>query len=181
VSFGTTNRQQATSMNNLNAASATGLTTGTHLFDSGANTLNAPATYYNSILSGGPESTAALAPDVNRTRMAGTQTMQNASTLSPRGGGRGSVLFNTPGQINSQVQSIFNTARPMAAQGALQTGAAQTGAGGEGLNIGTNASNYGFNAGTTIYGQDQAMGGGMASVLGGVLTNPKVLAAMGMA
>lgn len=181
MSFGTSNRQQDTSLNNLNAASTTGLTTGTSLLNNAAATLNQPASYYSSILSGGPEATSALAPDVNRTRMAGTTTMQNTATLSPRGGGRGSVLFDTPNKVNSDVQSIFNTARPMAAQGATQTGGTMGGIGGQALNTGTTASEGGFAGGTTLYGQDQAMGGGIASILSGLASNPKILTALGLA
>jgi hypothetical protein len=178
VSFGQSNSQQNTSANNLNAAASTGLGAGTNLLTSAQGTLNAPASYYSSILSGGPAATSAMAPDVNRTRQAGDQMIQNESTLSPRGGGRGSVLFNTPQQVNSQVQSIFNTARPMAAQGATQVGGVQGQVGGQSLDTGAKASLSGFQAGSALYGQSQQLGAGIANLLGGALSNPALMSAI---
>lgn len=182
MSFGTAseNNQQKIGANNLNQGSEFGLDTagkaagtGFDLLHSGMQSLQQPADYYHQILAGGSAADSALAPDINRTRMAADQTRNAAETLAPRGGGRGSILFGTPMQAGSQIQSIFNTARPAAAQGLAQIGAAQAGAGNSALGTGSsflgnanNASRSAFDAGTTQYEQQKATGG----AFGGMLT-----------
>lgn len=185
MSFGTAseNNQQKIATNNLNQGSKAGLDTGSQAantgFDflrTGMQTLQQPADYYHQILAGGNAADSALAPDINRTRMAGEQTRNAAETLAPRGGGRGSVLFNAPLQESSQVQSIFNTARPAAAQGATQVGGVQGGLGSSTLGSGSNylstgnsASKSAFDAGTTQYQQQQQAGSAFGGALGGVV------------
>lgn len=184
MSWGTssTNNQQKTSVNDLNAGAKAGLDTSATASGTGfdflhhaADTLQPAADYYSTILHGGSGADSALAPDVNRTRMAADQSRDAVSTLAPRGGGRGSVLFNSPMQENSQVQSIFNTARPQAAQGLTNVGAIEGGLGDSTLGTGTGylsagdtAANSGFNAGTTQYKQQQESGSAFGSAFGGI-------------
>ena len=90
--------------------------------------LLAPASqYWMGLLSGNPaQTTAALAPDISRIRGSEASVMNSASTLAPRGGGRGTTLFNAPLQAETQTQGAFNAARPAAAAAAGQLGV-QTG------------------------------------------------------
>jgi hypothetical protein len=183
MSFGSSqNNQQKIATNDLNAGAAQGLDTGKlasgtgfGLINQAGSELNAPANYYSSILQGGSAADAALAPDINRTRAAADQTRGAEETLAPRGGGRGSSLFTTPSNTNQQVQSIFNTARPMAAEGATKvagvTGGLGTSALGTGANYlgqGVSAADSGFKAGTQQYQQQQQSGAGIGQMAGGI-------------
>ena len=80
--------------------------------------LLAPASqYWMNILSGNPsQTTAALAPDISRIRGGESSVLNSASTLAPRGAGRGTTLFGAPLQAETQTQGLFNQMRPQAAQ-----------------------------------------------------------------
>jgi hypothetical protein len=85
--------------------------------------LNPASQYWMSILSGNPAQTsAALAPDISRIRGGEASVLNSASTLAPRGGGRGATLFGAPLQAEAQTQGLFNAARPQAAQAAGNLG-----------------------------------------------------------
>ena len=97
------------------------------LADMSSGLLNPASQYWMSLLSGNPaQTTAALAPDINRIRGSEASVMNSASTLAPRGGGRGTTLFNAPLQAETQTQGTFNAARPAAASAAGSLGV-QTG------------------------------------------------------
>ena len=90
--------------------------------------LNPAASYWLSLLSENPaETSAALAPDIARIRGSEASVLNSASTLAPRGGGRGTTLFGTPLQAETQTQGLYNAARPAAAQAAGSLGTATAG------------------------------------------------------
>lgn len=85
--------------------------------------LNPASQYWMNLLSGNSAQTsAALAPDINRIRGSEASVLNSASTLAPRGGGRGTTLFGTPMTAEAQTQGLFNQMRPQAAQAAGQLG-----------------------------------------------------------
>lgn len=118
--------------NSLSQASRAGTNAlgakGNELGQMSSGLLNPASQYWMSILSGNPAQTsAALAPDISRIRGGEASVLNSASTLAPRGGGRGTTLFGTPLQAETQTQGLFNGMRPQAAAQAGQLGM-QTGA-----------------------------------------------------
>lgn len=85
--------------------------------------LNPASQYWMNLLSGNSAQTSgALAPDINRIRGSEASVLNSASTLAPRGGGRGTTLFGTPMTAEAQTQGLFNAMRPQAAQAAGNLG-----------------------------------------------------------
>jgi len=112
--------------------------TGMNFLNRFSSTLGAPTNYFQSLLSGNQATTtAALAPDINRIQAQTRGATQAASTLTPRGAGRSSVLFNLPQQAASEVSGLFNTVRPQAAQGLTQIAGMQGDVGSNLMNTGT--------------------------------------------
>jgi hypothetical protein len=98
--------------------------------------------YFNTLLNGNrANTTAMLQPDINRIQGAQQGTLQAASTLMPRGGGRSGTLFQLPFQGNSQIQSLFGGARSGAAGQLGQLGLGQGGLGANLFGQGTSALN----------------------------------------
>lgn len=95
------------------------LSTGTQQVQSGAN-------FFNTVANGNREnSTAMLAPDINRLRDSNTQALQAASTLMPRGGGRTASLFGRPLATNDAVNSLYTGVRSGASSQLAQIGQGQ--------------------------------------------------------
>lgn len=160
---------QANNLLNYNAQAATpisqdAVSSGKTALNTGMGFLNqfsrdagTSGNYFQSLLSGNPaNTTAALAPDINRIRDQNNQILQSTSMLSPRGGGRSSLLFNLPNKSASDVSGLFNSARPAAATN-LANLAGEYGSTGLGAaGIGTNLFNTGvgaLNAGTAAAGK----------------------------
>lgn len=127
----------STAQNNANNALTTLSTNAgnngmTFLNQATANT-GASGNYFQSILNGNQASpTTALAPQLAETRANVQNTLQSTTNLAPRGAGRSSTLFNLPENEQSQQQSVFNSARPEAAQALASLG---LGEGGLGANL----------------------------------------------
>lgn len=111
-----------------NAGVATGK--GADLLNTGGSNVNAATNFFKPLVSGNQaETTAALQPDIDRIRAAGQGSLQMASTLMPRGGGRSAALFNASTAPTGQIQNLFNSARPAAADAMAKIGLQQTGQG----------------------------------------------------
>lgn len=116
--------------------------------------------YWSRLLSGNRASmTSALAPELNQMADQYQAARASAAALTPRGGGRASILAQLPFQQARDASTLMQTIRPQAAQGLLQAGqgALQAGqgiaqggqlAGGIGSNLVSNAvqSLYGATA-----------------------------------
>lgn len=108
MSFGPT-AQTSQAMSNLGSTSGFASSTAPNLFSSGTG-------YFQNLLNGNANQTQQmLAPDINRIRQGEQQTLQSASTLTPRGAGRSGTLFAQPFAANEQIQNLFNPARAGAA------------------------------------------------------------------
>lgn len=140
--FGGPNPQQQAANTNL-ANFSTGVgNQGLNFLSQAQTNLGAPASYFQSILNGNMgEPTAALAPQLNQIRNQAQNTLQSTTNLAPRGGGRSSILFSEPQQEQAAEQSVFNAARPQAAQGLAAIGAQQGGLGNQGVGVGTAGAN----------------------------------------
>lgn len=132
----------------------------------GVSNLQTGANFFNTIMSGNRAATTALLqPDINRIREAQQGTLQGASTLMPRGGGRFATLFSTPFATNRAVTDLFSGLRSGAAGQLGNIGGMQTG-------LGTQAASNLFNQSL----QQREMGNQMiGSILGaglGLATTP---------
>ena len=183
MSFGPTNQEKGFS-NNLGGAanqaqanSGQQMQQGQGLLNLGTGNTAAGTNFFNTIMNGNQAaSTALLQPDINRIRGAQQGTLQAASTLMPRGGGRSGTLFSLPFQGNAQIQQLYNGLRPAAAQALTSTGLQQSGQGANLFGIGNQALNtsvQGNEAGLN-WAQQQAqrqqqlaagLGGGLFSLL----------------
>lgn len=156
------NAESATpQMGNATAAGNNALQTGMGYLNQFSNTLNAPSNYFQSLLSGNKAvTTAALAPDTSRINDTIAGATNSTGTLTPRGGGRSSTLFNLPFQGQAQESGLFNQLRPQAAQGltgiaGLQgnVGLGESAIGNSLLNTGANFLNAGTSAANALGGQ----------------------------
>jgi len=124
--------------------------------NSASNTFNPAADYYNAILSGNKaQMMGAMAPEITQINNAGNAAKNQLATMGPMGGGRASALAQLPMQTAGQIGTMFQQARPAAAQGMINVGNARAGL-----------------AGLTgqMAGQQGQIGAGLASnVLGGLL------------
>jgi hypothetical protein len=130
--------------------------------------------YFNTLLNGNrANTTAMLQPDINRIQGAQQGTLQSASTLMPRGGGRSGTLFQLPFQGNQQIQSLFSGARSGAAGQLGQLGLGQGGLGANlfgqatgGLNSANTANDSLVKAALEKQKQSQGIAGGLGQGVG---------------
>lgn len=179
MSFGPTasEKQYSSQLTNVGnqAQQNSGLatSTGQGLLNLGTGNTTAGTNFFNTLMNGNQNATTALLqPDINRIRGAQQGTLQAVSTLMPRGGGRSGTLFSLPFQANSQIQQLYNTLRPQAAQALASTGLQQTGQGANLFGIGNQALGVGeqANASGLNWAQQQAQRANqMAAGLGGSL------------
>lgn len=158
-------QSQANNLLNYNAQAATpisqaAVSSGKEALGTGMNFLNQfnnqagkSGNWFQSLLSGNSaNTTGALAPDINRIKDQNQTLLDSTASLAPRGGGRGSMLFNLPFKSSSQTSGLYNSARPAAATN-LANLAGEYGSIGVGASsVGTNLFNTGvgaLNAGTT--------------------------------
>ena len=86
--------------------------------------------YWSSILSGNRGAmTSALAPEVSQIGQGYRTAAQTSAALNPRGGPSASFLSELPFQQQRDVSTLFQQARPQAAQGLLAGAQGATGAG----------------------------------------------------
>jgi hypothetical protein len=102
--------------------------------------------YWSKLLSGeGGAAASALAPEIRRIGAGYDQTKRNLSQFAPSGGGRSATLGELPFQRNADINNLFSSLRPVAAQNMANIGS-QTGQLGSGLtqflgSMGTNLFN----------------------------------------
>ena len=91
------------------------------------------ANMWSGLLTGGRgRLTNLLAPQIGEITEAYRAPTQAAANLQPRGGARASLMAQLPYQRARDIATLFQQARPLAAEGLLQTGQAQAAAGGAG-------------------------------------------------
>ncbi len=97
--------------------------TGLGLVNNASDTLNQPKSYFQSILNGDrANTTQTLAPQIAQIQQALQQALTTGSTLNARGGGRASTLAALPSQATTQINNLYDTARPQAATSLAQIG-----------------------------------------------------------
>lgn len=178
------NAQAATPLSQgATTAGNTALGTGMNFLNQFNNMAGKSGNWFQSLLSGNQaNTTAVLAPDINRIKDQNQQTLTAASTLAPRGGGRGSMLFDLPFKTTSETGGLYNGARPAAAANlanlAGEYGSIGVGAGGLGkglLDTGVSALNAGTNAASWLdslagqqkqfqYGTGKDLGAGLYGI-----------------
>ena len=105
------------------------------------NQLQQPVNYFQQLLSGNPTSTlSALAPQIGQMRGAQQSLLSQATNLSPRGGGRSSMLFDLPLSNASQTSSMFGQSRMGAAAALPQIAGMQGDMGSNFLRLGESQS-----------------------------------------
>jgi len=162
-------QSQANNLLNYNAQAATpisqaavaggkdALGTGMNFLNQFNNQAGKAGNWFQSMLSGNQaNTTAALAPDINRIRDQNQQVLQSTASLTPRGGGRGSMLFDLPFKGSSQTSGLYNAERPAAATNlanlAGEYGSVGVGTGGLGASL-FNTGVGALNAGTAAAGK----------------------------
>lgn len=100
--------------------------TGQGLLNLGGKTVT-PATNFFSILGGGNTAAiqSALRPNIDRARQAQQSTLQNISTMLPRGGGRSGALFDASYAPSRDIGQSFDSARMSAFPALAQIGQQQ--------------------------------------------------------
>ncbi len=113
------NQLAAQNLTNVQQESAYGKTaadSGFGQIQQASDTLNQPRSYFQSILNGDrANTTQTLAPQIQQIQQSMNERLNAGSTLDARGGGRASSLFSLPTQATSQINNLYNTARPAAA------------------------------------------------------------------
>jgi hypothetical protein len=111
--------------------SAQDFTNANNYLTQAGSSLQKPADYYSQILSGNRAAMmGAMAPEITTINNQANQARRQLSTLGPMGGGRASAMAQLPMQSAGQIGTMFQQARPMAAQGMLNVGNAQGNLGG---------------------------------------------------
>lgn len=166
-------QKQITSTATTNAG--TDQATGQNLIGLGGNKVQAGASFFNNILNGNQAQTASeLSPEINQIRQGTQQSLQAASNLMPRGGGRSQALFSTALAPAQQITDVFNRARTNAATILPQIGLQEQGVGTGVLSAGNQALSTGSSSNASLAGalqkQEDARRAGW-SALGGGLFN----------
>jgi len=144
-----------------------------------ANT-QAGGNFFNTLLNGNrANTTAMLAPDIQRIQGAQQGALQGASTLMPRGGGRSGTLFNLPFQGNQAIQSLYGGARSGAGSTLANLGLGQGGLGANlfgqatgGLNSANNANQAMSDLALKQQQMSDAKAAGIANAVFGLATMP---------
>lgn len=123
------------------------------------NQLQQPVNYFQQLLSGNPTSTlSALGPQLGQMRGAQQSLLSQATNLSPRGGGRSSMLFDLPMSNAAQTSSMFGQSRMGAASTLPQLAAMSGDMGSNFLRLGESQSSRGANLlGTAMEGTGLGM------------------------
>ena len=130
--------------------------TGLGLVNNAADTLNGPKSYFQSILGGDrANTTQTLAPQIAQIQQALQQALTTGSTLNARGGGRASTLASLPSTATTQINNLYDTARPAAATSLADIGS----------RIGSLGSSTLGTAPSFLSGSNSATGSGMANDL----------------
>lgn len=117
MSFGRTGGQMAAGTGEQGAIPALG---------QGTSNMQTGADFFKTILGGNAANTLSLLqPSINQMKEQQQGTIQAASTLMPRGGGRFATLFNQPFAANRAITDLFSGLRGQAAQALPGIGAQQ--------------------------------------------------------
>ena len=147
---GTINTQQA------NAANL--IPQGNNLIGMGSQAFQPALNYYSSILSGNKGAIgSALAPEIGQINQGFNTAAQTSSVLTPRGGPRADILSQQPFARQGAISTLFQQARPAAAQALGGLGTATTGAGSNILGQATNALYGSTVAGNSILQQQESL------------------------
>lgn len=171
------NGEQGAGQSLINAGAVQNAT-GQNTFNTGSQLVGSAANYDNTLLNGNrANTTAQLAPDINRIRDQDQNSLQTASSLMPRGGGRTGTLFQQQFAPQSGINGLYNNARTAAAGqiGALGQGQQSAGAGlmgignsatGAGGGLFGNLANYGLNQQKQQFDLQSLFGQGTAGLFG---------------
>lgn len=187
MSFGPSSSEK-TAQNNISGASnaaqnqlfPAAFSEGQSALNNGQGNIESGTNFFNTLLNGNQANTTALLqPNIDQIRNSTQANLNAASTLMPRGGGRGGALFADTLAPQSQIQNLFNGVRSNAASILPQIGIQQQQLGANLFNVGNNA------LGTSITGntenqnaafQDRQLSNQMAQGIGqaafGLLTTP---------
>lgn len=122
-------------------------TKGAGLLDSATQMAYPTANYWSTLLSGNRAGmTSLLAPELNRQAEGYRSAAQTSSTLTPRGGPRADILSDQPYQQQRDASTLFQTLRPQAASGLLDTSKTIAGYGGQSTSAGLNLFNQAMDA-----------------------------------
>lgn len=187
MSFGASNQEKQFS-NNLGGTSnlalgqmfPTAMRGGSQFMQEGMGNTQQAANFFRNLLSGNQnQTTQMLMPDINRIRGMQQGSLQAASTLMPRGGGRSSTLFGLPFQSNAAIQNLFSGARTNAGNILGQMGLTQSGqginlfgVGNQALGTANQANTAGLDWAQKKAAADAAKLGGIGSSLFGLATMP---------
>lgn len=117
MSFGSSGGMTAARMGEQGAIPALG---------QGVSNMQTGANFFNTLLGGNQANTLSLLqPSINQIKEQQQGTLQAASTLMPRGGGRFATLFQQPFAANRAVTDLFSGLRGQAAQALPGIGAQQ--------------------------------------------------------
>lgn len=120
---------------------------GAGLLDTAAQTAYPTANYWSTLLSGNRAGmTSLLAPELNRQAQGYQQAAQTSAALTPRGGPRADILADQPYQQQRDASTLFQTLRPQAASGLLDTSKTIAGYGGQYQQAGSNLLNEAMNS-----------------------------------
>ena len=147
MSFGASNTTK-TAENNVggisntltNTAAPTEYGAANNLMSLGGQTAQPGVNFMSTLLGGNAANTAgALQPSINQIDQGTSGVMKGINTLTPRGGGRYGAMFGQSFAPQSQIQSLFNSARTGAAQTLPQIGLQQQGMGANLFGVGNSA------------------------------------------
>ncbi len=132
--------------------------------------LNMVQSYLRNMMSGDRATTlSTLAPEINNLTQQYQGAVQSQRSQLPRGGTSASAAGQLPYQLQGNINNLLFSARPQAAQqlGALGSQQASLGLGalGGAGGLTNNMLNYGLNAQNQMFGQGQAIGQGVGSLI----------------
>lgn len=161
---GKNSKQQNQAIGNLNNLFSFGFGAGKDSTSAGNASLGQAGGYYSSLLSGNRSALqSAIAPEANQVRTAADASRrQQAATGTARGGGVAATNQQQSDQTNATIDNALFAARPAAAQGEAQVGAAQAQ---EGLGLLNNAGTSTGNAGSIATNARQQAASEQASAI----------------
>jgi hypothetical protein len=182
-----TGTQATNYMNAYGQSGQQNIAGGAGAINSGLQNLTPTANWFQTIMGGNKQATLnQLQPQIQQDQQGLNTGLQTASTLSPRGGGRSSTLFDLPFAAQQQVAQQYGSARAAApaglqsaatAQGALGSSLGQLGTStaGVGAQYGSlantannNILNYGVQNGIARNQNASATGSGFGQLAGGI-------------
>lgn len=164
----------------MNKAAPAEYGAGQDLLNLGGQTTQPGVNFMSTLLGGNrANTTAALQPSISQIDQGTSGVMNGINTLTPRGGGRYGALFGQSFAPQSQIQTLFNSARTGAAQALPQIGLQEQGLGANLFGLGNQAETGAgqLNLGLGNLGQQQqqitnGLWSGLGRGLFGLATTP---------